>query len=495
MTCMKCKRVLVPFLLAFVGCEKRGAHAVVDLPPVEGKEWRPFQVDFSDNQISLSFCLLNYDEYSDEPWKYPMDGALQKVSRCREQSSRTFTVDELREHMEGRGGGRGGGEFIEPTGFIQHETRCGSTLMANMIAHVPTALMVSESLLPYNIITESLLPYNIITESLLPYNIITESLLPYNIITESLLPYNIITESLLPYNIITESLLPYNIITESLLPYNIITESLLPYNIITESLLPYNIITSQSSWGRRMTRQERADVIQTVVRSLCHTSHGRSACFIKFPSAFYLSDLLTAFPTTPWIFLFRQPSEILASQLGGQWSKHDVFYEKRDDGTVVQVAEPPRKPCLMWAIDYGGAVSTEERCVRGLSVLCREALAALRSSPAGLAVDYATLPDVVADHLWTEHFGQSAAALAHDAPYLSEASRVYSKANKQPARDPLAFDAQGDAAFKESQLTPEALAALRASDMYTQYNELVAMQRWPACGELVALQRWPVTAQ
>lgn len=35
-------------------------------------------------------------------------------------------------------------EFLMPSGFIYHETRTGSTLVANMLAHVPTNLVMSE---------------------------------------------------------------------------------------------------------------------------------------------------------------------------------------------------------------------------------------------------------------------------------------------------------------------------------------------------------------
>lgn len=36
-------------------------------------------------------------------------------------------------------------EFLQPNGFVYHETRTGSTLVANMLALVPTNLVVSES--------------------------------------------------------------------------------------------------------------------------------------------------------------------------------------------------------------------------------------------------------------------------------------------------------------------------------------------------------------
>ncbi|CAN0474976.1 unnamed protein product, partial [Laminaria digitata] len=42
----------------------------------------------------------------------------------------------LREHPD---------EFLQPSGFVYHETRTGSTLVANMLAHVPSNLVVSEN--------------------------------------------------------------------------------------------------------------------------------------------------------------------------------------------------------------------------------------------------------------------------------------------------------------------------------------------------------------
>lgn len=36
-------------------------------------------------------------------------------------------------------------EFLMPSGFVYHETRTGSTLVANMFAHVPTNLVMSEN--------------------------------------------------------------------------------------------------------------------------------------------------------------------------------------------------------------------------------------------------------------------------------------------------------------------------------------------------------------
>lgn len=36
-------------------------------------------------------------------------------------------------------------EFLQPSGFVYHETRTGSTLVANMLGHVPSNLMTSEN--------------------------------------------------------------------------------------------------------------------------------------------------------------------------------------------------------------------------------------------------------------------------------------------------------------------------------------------------------------
>ena len=45
-------------------------------------------------------------------------------------------------------------EPIEPTGFIFHESRVGSTLVANMLASIPANLVYSEPHVPFSVITQ-----------------------------------------------------------------------------------------------------------------------------------------------------------------------------------------------------------------------------------------------------------------------------------------------------------------------------------------------------
>lgn len=64
--------------------------------------------------------------------------------------------------------------------------------------------------------------------------------------------------------------------------------------------------------------QSRCDVVKTAellqdVFNVLH--HGRGRVFHKFASITWISNITRIFPEVPWIFLYRDPSEILMSQL------------------------------------------------------------------------------------------------------------------------------------------------------------------------------------
>ena len=47
------------------------------------------------------------------------------------------------------------GAELEPSGFIFHESRVGSTLVANMLASVPTNLVYSEPHAPFEVVHQA----------------------------------------------------------------------------------------------------------------------------------------------------------------------------------------------------------------------------------------------------------------------------------------------------------------------------------------------------
>jgi hypothetical protein len=94
-----------------------------------------------------------------------------------------------------------------------------------------------------------------------------------------------------------------------------------------------------------------------------------------------------AFPDVPWIFLYRDPAEVLASQL-------------RERG--LQTVPDPRSAALYGIAGYD-RMPSEEYCARVLAAICGAALGHLEA-PEALLVNYAEIPGAVADRI-LPHFG------------------------------------------------------------------------------------------
>ena len=87
--------------------------------------------------IEAEFCAVDWKEYKQAPWKLPMyRDLLSRSENCR--SGRiVVNLKELMEEVRGfdtRSSTRAGIKSLEPN-FIFHESRCGSTLLANSIQY------------------------------------------------------------------------------------------------------------------------------------------------------------------------------------------------------------------------------------------------------------------------------------------------------------------------------------------------------------------------
>jgi hypothetical protein len=109
--------------------------------------------------------------------------------------------------------------------------------------------------------------------------------------------------------------------------------------------------------------------------------------FVKLDSWHTLALPLfrAAFPKVPWIFLYRDPIEILVSQI-----------RQRGPQTVPQLMPP-----AFYGLEAAPDDPAEDYCAR---VLERIASAALEHREGGLAVDYSELPAAVAERI-LPHFG------------------------------------------------------------------------------------------
>jgi hypothetical protein len=111
-----------------------------------------------------------------------------------------------------------------------------------------------------------------------------------------------------------------------------------------------------------------------------------------------------AFPAVPWIFIHRDPAEVLASQMA----------------TRAPELEPGFTPSRLFGIEDGATLDPELYCARALARVCEAALAA----DGGLYVDHAGLPEAFFSAI-LPHFGLGADEAT--GPMLREIARRHGK--------------------------------------------------------------------
>ena len=107
--------------------------------------WTPIDVAISSDPMVI-LCKLNYKKYWESPHMYPMFRDLEGISMCfgsnRRREKLSVLVQEVRREQAA---GSISGRVVPPSGFVFHESRVGSTLVANFLASDPWSLVFSES--------------------------------------------------------------------------------------------------------------------------------------------------------------------------------------------------------------------------------------------------------------------------------------------------------------------------------------------------------------
>jgi hypothetical protein len=179
----------------------------------------------------------------------------------------------------------------------------------------------------------------------------------------------------------------------------------------------------------------------------------RGDLFIKLDSWHTLAwiQFRRAFPAVPWVFLYRDPLEVMASQMR-QISVQGV---------------PGMLPTHMVGIDSEG-MAYEEYCARMLGRICEAAADNLGAG--GLLVNYDELPDAV----WTR-------ILPHFGVECTEAERAAMQAvSRQDAKTPyVTFLPDGEAKRREA--TPR-LAQLVDRHMLAAHRRLEGLRAAQTAG-------------
>jgi hypothetical protein len=177
----------------------------------------------------------------------------------------------------------------------------------------------------------------------------------------------------------------------------------------------------------------REDWLRAIVAAI----GGSGPFFVKLDSwhIHSLPLIRAAFPQTPWVFLYRDPVEVLVSHL-------------RRSG--LQAIPGLMDPQLLGLDADAASLPREEWCARVLAAFCRSALCS-RGDDGGLFVDYRELPAAVSGSI-ARHFGIT--------PDETGAARMR-EAAAVDAKNPM-MPFQSDTAGKQEEAQPLRDLAARA---------------------------------
>ena len=99
-------------------------------------------------------CKLNFKEYFEGgPNKLPMFKDLLAASQCRGYNSKSMRLSEIKAEMKNEESqGRPKSTMLTPSGFVFHESRVGSTLVANLLGSDPFNMVFCESSPPATVL-------------------------------------------------------------------------------------------------------------------------------------------------------------------------------------------------------------------------------------------------------------------------------------------------------------------------------------------------------
>mmetsp|Transcript_9112 Transcript_9112/g.12644 ORF Transcript_9112/g.12644 Transcript_9112/m.12644 type:complete len:478 (-) Transcript_9112:39-1472(-) len=311
--------------------------------------WIPTEVthvEHGDPRVTL--CKLDIDNYWRNPSRTPMFRDLVSGSGCGRGKS-----DSLSNLYQDAINNKKFSPLV-PTGFIFHESRVGSTLIANMLASVPTNLVFSESAPPTAILNHC----------------------------------------------------------------------------------------------RNCSPEKKSRLLEQII-TLMGASPFHSRLFFKFQSITVpnIAILSAAFPNTPWIFVYREPVQVMMSHF-----KHGAG---RNAPCLRELRRPRAETAKILELDQSAAarVPPESYCAAHLAMLCESALRNdIQAGKLALMVDYASLPGALVHYILPNHFHVDDLDF-HDKRRMLDVASVYSKLRKPIPSDRTAWT--GDSKAKEQAATTQ----------------------------------------
>lgn len=224
----------------------------------------------------------------------------------------------------------------------------------------------------------------------------------------------------------------------------------LPDTIVVSEPPPLDSVVQLVNANPGVPIEERARLLRAMVGALGRDRTGDARHYVvKLDSwhALTLPLFRYSFPETPWIFLYRDPIEIIVSQM-------------RIRGVQ---ATPGTMPQDLYGIVDGENMSAEEYCARAFACICNAVLDHADLGR-GLLINYASLPGAVETEI-ISHFGIEMAEVGSAAMQAAAGRDA-----KAPSRSFVA-----DTEVKQKEATDSVRAAVEAH-LQEPYRRLEAMR-------------------
>lgn len=219
-------------------------------------------------------------------------------------------------------------------------------------------------------------------------------------------------------------------------------------NIVASEPEPMDEVLRVSDRLPDLPREVHVRWVRAMAAALGQPRNGERAFYLKTDCwHIHRMDLLReAFPQTPWVFLYRDPVEVMFSQgrIPASW--------------IVPALVHPSLLQLQWS-DWNPA-QMDVYCARALANICWSGLRAAQQASGGLLVNYCELPEAMYSRL-LKHFGLRET----DVPAMQ-------KAAEQNAKSP-ALKFTKDASEKQVEAT-DRLRAVVAEHLTPVYAQLEA---------------------
>jgi hypothetical protein len=184
----------------------------------------------------------------------------------------------------------------------------------------------------------------------------------------------------------------------------------LPHNLVLSEAPPLDAVVQARARRPDLTPEEHARWLAWMLAALAQPRCGERALFVKLDSWHTLALPLfrRAFPSVPWVFLYRDPIEVLVSQIEAP----GIHTVPTLQGAHILGTDAPFEPHRR-----------EDYCARILARICEPVLAHAREG-GGLLINYRDLPAAT----WTAilpHFGVPVSA--RDRAAMAKAARFDAK--------------------------------------------------------------------